>query len=117
MKSVSSIIISATTLILLIFGAGGIGYSKCSCSGKTSLLIPLDDDCCPSESGCMSITVMHFSASEMQDNLDTPQPHPVMVTVAQVVPQATKMTEKKLLPGMTSWTPPPNLAQTLPLLI
>lgn len=74
MKVLSKIAISFTVLILLMFGTGGIGVAKCSCTGKTTLVLPIERGCCPMESDCMSITVAHISDFEVQHLTDTPQP-------------------------------------------
>ena len=64
MKTFSKIIISLTVLILLMFGTGGVCIAKCNCSGKTSLVLPLERSCCPSEGDCMTITVAQISDYE-----------------------------------------------------
>lgn len=74
MKSFSIILTSFTVLILLVFGTGGVGVAKCNCSGKTSLVLPLEHGCCPTESDCMSVTIVQLSDYEMQHNNDAPQP-------------------------------------------
>ena len=79
MKTLSKIAIALTVLILLVFGTGGVGFAKCSCSGKISLTIPLEQGCCPRESGCMTISVAHFSDYELQQNSDIPQPEMAVI--------------------------------------
>lgn len=79
MKVFSKIAITFTVLILLMFGTGGVGFAKCSCSGKISLMIPMDKGCCPMESGCMTISVAHFSDYELQQNSDIPQPEMAVI--------------------------------------
>lgn len=74
MKLVSKISIAFTMLIILIFGIGGVGVAKCACSGKTSLVLPMERGCCPMDSDCMSITVAHISDFELQQCNDVPQP-------------------------------------------
>lgn len=81
----SKIVISLTMLILIMFGTGGIGVAQCSCTGKTTLVLPIERGCCPMESDCMTITVAHFSDYEVQHLTDTPQP--VVVSFCQVFGQ------------------------------
>jgi hypothetical protein len=64
MKTFSKIIISLTVLILLMFGTGGVCIAKCNCSGKTSLVLPLERSCCPTDGDCMTITVAQISDYE-----------------------------------------------------
>ena len=82
MKVLSKIAIAFTVLILMTFGTGGIGVAKCNCTGKTTLVLPIERGCCPTESDCMSITVAHISDFEVQHLIDTPQP--VAVSHCQV---------------------------------
>lgn len=74
MKVLSKIALSVTMLILLAFGISGIGFAKCNCSGNTSLVLPVEQGCCPTESDCMSVTVIHVSDYILQHNTDIPQP-------------------------------------------
>ena len=82
MKALSKIITSLTVLILLVFGTGGIGVAKCNCSGKTSLVLPIERGCCPTESDCMSITVAHISDYEAPQYIEAPQP--VVISCCQL---------------------------------
>lgn len=79
MKMLSKIAILFSVLTLLMFGTMGIGVEKCSCTGKTTLMIPIDDDCCPAESDCMTITVAHISDYVVQHHNDTPQPTAIAI--------------------------------------
>lgn len=82
MKVLPKIAIAFSVLILLTFGTGGIGVAKCNCTGKTTLVLPIERGCCPMESDCMSITVAHISEFEVQHLIDTPQP--IVVSYCQV---------------------------------
>ena len=64
MKSLSKIIVAITTLILLAFGTSGLVTVKCSCTGKTSLVLPTGDNCCPRQSSCMDIKLWKVSDYE-----------------------------------------------------
>ena len=68
MKHLSGIIISLTTLVMLVFGAGGLGLTKCACSGRTTLLILDDVGCCPTEGDCMTVTVVSMADSDVPDH-------------------------------------------------
>ena len=71
MKMLSKIAISFTMLILIMFGTGGICVAQCSCTGKTTLMLPIERGCCPMESDCMTITVAHISDYEVPTFDDT----------------------------------------------
>ena len=79
MKMLSKIAISFTMLILIMFGTGGICVAQCSCTGKTTLMLPIERGCCPMESDCMTITVAHISdyeAPTFDDTLPSPPTSP-----------------------------------------
>ena len=61
MKRIASIVISFTVLILLLFGTGGLSLMKCSCTGKVTLLLPTEGNCCPQERSCMTVKVWKVS--------------------------------------------------------
>lgn len=68
MRGVSKISITFTVLILLLFGSSGIVTAHCSCSGKMSIVLPTDGNCCPTESSCMDITLWHVSDYVVTDS-------------------------------------------------
>lgn len=68
-------------LILIVFGSSGVGIVKCSCSGKISMANPVSHKCCPTESDCMTVTVVHFSTGEMQHCVDIPHLYPMMLSL------------------------------------
>ena len=53
----------SSVLILFVLSHCGVMMETCSCTGRTSVALPLPDDCCPSESGCMDISVHQFSGN------------------------------------------------------
>lgn len=67
-KNLSCIMVTCSVLMLLLFGAGGIGWQKCSCTGHVSLVSPSCDSCCKGSS-CMTVKVLHVSAAELQQNV------------------------------------------------
>lgn len=82
MKHLAHIFIGLTTLILLFFGAGGVGLVKCACSGKVSVMLPSSDNCCRTESDCMSVRFVQFSDSEVAATLQLPVDAPLPVMLA-----------------------------------
>lgn len=112
MRLFSNIIITITTLILLVFGAGGVGVLKCACSGKTSLLMPLEQSCCPVNSDCMSVTVVQLSAGELQNNTGVPHPQPVPLAVALAMPQPVCINVPVVIPVFPSGRPPTGFVET-----
>ena len=52
MKVFANISVTFTTLILLLFGASGIGVERCICTGKTTLVLPGAQDFCAGEDDC-----------------------------------------------------------------
>ncbi|MCR4828472.1 MAG: hypothetical protein K5864_03315 [Bacteroidales bacterium] len=76
MKILSNIAIAITTLILLLFGNGGLALQHCSCSNTTSLLLPFDEGCCNEDSECMTVSIYHLCDSEWghaEDSVTAPQ--------------------------------------------
>ena len=65
MKRLSHIMVSLSVLLLLVFGAGGIGWQRCSCSGRVSLLSIEDSGCCARGSSCMVVTVSPVSTADV----------------------------------------------------
>ena len=59
----SHIMVSLAVFLLLVFGAGGMGCQRCSCSGRVSILL-IDDGCCGRGSDCMDVKVSPVSAAE-----------------------------------------------------
>ena len=115
MKVLSKIAISFTVLILLMFGTGGIGVAKCNCTGKTTLILPIERSCCPLESDCMSITVKHISDYVVHHLTDAPQP--AVIYCCQVfghsgilIERLTKIHEYKALDNIS---PPTDIVGTV----
>lgn len=79
MRIVANIAITFTTLIMLTFGVGGISMTKCACSGKTTLLTINNNNCCPTEGNCMSVTTVQLSESILPDNVEAPELMPAML--------------------------------------
>ena len=65
MKRLSHIMVSLSVLLLLVFGSGGMGCQRCSCSGRVSILFLDDSGCCSSGSGCMDVKVSPVSPADI----------------------------------------------------
>ncbi|MBQ6682570.1 MAG: hypothetical protein IJM74_00500 [Bacteroidales bacterium] len=64
MKIISHIMVSLAVFLLLVFGAGGMGCQRCSCSGRVSILL-LADGCCNRGSNCMDVKVSPVSVANI----------------------------------------------------
>ena len=65
MRTVSHIMITLSTLMMLLFGSG-IGWQRCTCTGKVSLVLPAQHDCCKRGSSCMTVTITQLSTADLQ---------------------------------------------------
>ena len=61
MKHATNIFLSVIMLTMILLGTSGVSVEKCSCTGKVSLVLPTDGDCCPGEGGCMTVKSMQLS--------------------------------------------------------
>ena len=100
MKWLSHIMVSLSVLLLLLFGAGGMGWQRCSCSGRVSLLSLADGSCCPRGGSCMVVTVSPISAADFSQ----PTPH-VDATVMDVAVVSSIWPSVQLLPSERVSTP------------
>lgn len=48
-------------LTMMLLGTTGVSVEKCSCTGKVSLVLPMENDCCPDEGGCMTLKSLQLS--------------------------------------------------------
>ena len=109
MNRLSHIMVTLSTLLLLLFGTGGIGWQRCSCTGKVSLVLPAQQGCCNSGSGCMKVTITHISAADLQTE-GTPLPQ----LDVHILPDLLVLSGTTLLPcsddmppaGQALWYPP-----------
>lgn len=79
MKRLANISVTLTALIILIFCGGGVCITKCACSGKVSLLLPNNVDCCPADGDCMTVTTLQVSDGDMTAGIGFPQVQAVML--------------------------------------
>ncbi|MBO4606859.1 MAG: hypothetical protein J5682_03055 [Prevotella sp.] len=66
MKRLSHITIAIAILTMMLFGSSGIGWQRCSCTGKVSLLLTHHSGCCKTGSPCMKLSFTHLSAADIQ---------------------------------------------------
>lgn len=91
---------------------------KCSCTGKISLALPTEGDCCPDEPDCMTVKSMQLSdyMPTMTASLDLPV-QPVLYEVFSLVaPSPTPLPAGKGRLTHCAETPPDEMAQTIAVL-
>jgi len=69
MKRLSGIMVACAVLMLLAFGAGGVGVQRCACTGKISFVSLTGGRCCKS-SACMTVRVAQVSTAEQQPSVE-----------------------------------------------
>lgn len=111
MKRLSHIMVTLSTLVLLLFGSGGIGWQRCACTGRVSLVLPATHSCCKSGSKCMTVTVKHLSDATLQSD-QTALSHAPALDMARCLPpfsefQSISYSQHILpQPGHAYWYPP-----------
>jgi len=99
-------------------GTSGVSVEKCSCTGKVSLTLPMDDGCCPGEGGCMTVKSMQLSdyMPTTAVNLDLPVMPMLFPVFPPVVPTFLNG-YSTLCPYIhCAEAPPGDLAQTITVL-
>ena len=84
MKRLSHLTVALATLMLLLFGTGGIGWQRCSCTGRVSLVLPTHKGCCGNNSSCMTVTITQVSTADLQQEPTTLQGALPMVSLATI---------------------------------
>lgn len=79
-------------LTLMLMGILGVSVERCSCTGRISLTIPTDTDCCAGGNSCMTLKTLHLSdyIPAMTAHVDMPM-QPCLFTLfspSAVKPQA-----------------------------
>ena len=101
--------VTLSTLMLLLFGSGGIGWQRCSCSGRVCLVLPAQQGCCNSGSSCMKVTITHLSTADIQPD-EPVLPHWASITLFHTSPLAEMvtpmLTHGERLSRHTYWYPP-----------
>ena len=62
-------------LTMILLGTAGVSVEKCSCTGKISLALPTENNCCPEEGDCMTLKSMQLSdyVPTITASLDMPE--------------------------------------------
>lgn len=71
MKRIQQTAVTLALLAVLLFG-GGVGLSRCLCTGQTRLLLPTNGKCCIPHSSCMEVTVVTLSPADETCSLTLP---------------------------------------------
>ena len=82
MKTISHLMVTLSTLMLLLFGSGGIAWQRCSCTGKVSMVLPAQKGCCTGGSSCMKVTIEQLSTANLQTD-ETTVPHTSVLDMAR----------------------------------
>ena len=115
MRRATNIFFSVIMLTMILLGTSGVSVEKCSCTGKISLALPTDGDCCPEEGGCMMVKSMQLSdyMPTMSASLDMPT-QPVLFPVFPPVLSASSDGHSMLCPNcLCTEAPPGDWAQTV----
>ena len=118
MKRATNIVFSAILLTMILLGISGVSVEKCSCTGKVSLVLPMDEGCCPGEGDCMTVKSMQLSdyMPTTAANLDMPVMPMLFAVFPSVVP-AFLNGHSTLCPYVhCAEAPPGDLAQTVAVL-
>lgn len=117
MKRAVNIFCSVILLTMILLGTSGVSVEKCSCTGKISLVLPMEDDCCPGEGGCMTLKSMHLSdyVPTAMVSLDMPV-QPVLYTVFPLVVPTNDSDCSSCSHYRFDQAPPGGLAQTMDVL-
>ena len=113
MKRLANITTTLIALIILILCGGGVSMTKCACSGKVTLLKLNDIGCCPSEGGCMTVTTLHVSESNLTDGVDMPQMMSFSLPTFEL-PVSTPMgIHPVAIPSFPADIAPPGISQSM----
>lgn len=117
MKRVTNIFFSSIMLAMMLLGVSGLSVEKCSCTGKISLALPTEGDCCPDEGGCMTLKSMQLSdyVPTMTASVDMPMP-PMLFPVFPSVIHNSATTAVWRLVSHCALAPPGALAHTVDVL-
>lgn len=104
-------------LTMILLGTSGVAIEKCSCTGKVSIALPMDDGCCPEESDCMTVKSMQLSdyMPTMTANLDMPM-MPVLFALFPTMAPTLAVPMGELLESHSAKTPPGALAHSVAVL-
>lgn len=116
MKRATNLFFSVIMLTMILLGTSGVSLEKCSCTGKISLALPTEGDCCPDEGGCMTIKTMQLSdyMPTITASLDLPVLPVLFAVIPPVAPTVYFSPFTFYL--SSSLAPPGELAQTVSVL-
>ena len=117
MRRATNIFLSAIMLTMILFNAFGVSIEKCSCTGKISLAIPVDEGCCPGEGGCMTVKSMQLSdyMPTTADKIDMPVFPVLFALFPPIITTSTSFSEC-LMESHCAEAPPGALANTVSVL-
>lgn len=117
MKRATNILVSAMMLTMILLGATGVSVEKCSCTGKISLVLPTETDCCPDEGDCMTVKSMQLSdyMPTMAASLDLPV-QPVLFPVIPPMNPTSFIATEWQMESHSAKSPPEALAHTVAVL-
>ncbi|MBR4738759.1 MAG: hypothetical protein IK058_02010 [Bacteroidales bacterium] len=113
MRRLANITTTLTALIILVFCGGGVSMTKCACTGKVSLLKINNSGCCPSEGGCMTVTTLHVSESDLTDGVDMPQMMPASLPSFEVPISTYPGIHREVIPSFPADIAPPGISQCM----
>ena len=118
MKHATNILVSAIMLTMMLLGAAGVSVEKCSCTGKISLVLPTESDCCPDEGNCMTVKSMQLSdyMPTATASLDLPVQPVLFAVFPPVVPSISFGHSSLCLYSHCAQDPPGELAHTVDVL-
>ena len=117
MRHALNTFVSAIMLTMILLGTSGVSLEKCSCTGKISLVLLTEGDCCPDEGGCMTVKSMQLSdyMPTMNASLDIPM-QPVLFPVIPPTATTSTATTEWQLESHCAQAPPGELAHTVSVL-
>ena len=75
-------------LTMILLGTAGVSVEKCSCTGKISLALPTENNCCPEEGDCMTLKSMQLSdyVPTITASLDMPEQPVLFPVIPPIIP-------------------------------
>ena len=116
MRRATNIFLSVIMLTMMLLGTSGVSVEKCSCTGKVSLVLPMEGGCCPGEGGCMTLKSMQLS--DYMPTVTASLDLPVMPMLFAVIPPELSASYFSIFNSQFSIckAPPGGLAQTVAVL-
>lgn len=104
-------------LTMILLGTAGVSVEKCSCTGKISLALPTENNCCPEEGDCMTLKSMQLSdyVPTITASLDMPEQPVLFPVIPPIIPTSEAATGRQL-ESHCAQAPPGELAHTVSVL-